>query len=93
MDNPKRKAAAALRYQKDVDQAPELLAAGYGEVANKILELAEQAGIPVREDPILAQALAGLQVGSEVPPELYLAAAEALIWAWQADQKLRDLGQ
>lgn len=87
----KRKAAAALSYNRGEQDAPEVIAGGYGEVAEKIIQLAEEAGIPVREDPILAQALAGLQVGSEVPPELYLAAAEALIWAWRADQKLRGL--
>lgn len=89
MDKPSRRAAAALRYNQDDQDVPEVVAGGYGQVAEKIIQLAEEAGIPVREDPILAQALAGLEIGSDVPPELYLAAAEALIWAWRSDQKLR----
>jgi flagellar biosynthesis protein len=82
-----------MRYNQGHQDAPELVAGGYGEVAEKIIQLAEEAGIPVLEDPILAQALAGLEVGSEVPPELYLAAAEALIWAWRSDQKLRGIAE
>lgn len=81
-----KKTASALKYEKG-ESVPTLIASGQGEIADKIIELAEEAGIPVRHDPILAGALSTLQLGSEVPPELYIAVAEALIWAWRLDQK------
>lgn len=83
MDEPKRQ-ATALSYDESV---PTVVATGQGEIADKILKIAEEAGVPVRSDPILAQALGSLEIGSEVPPELYIAVAEALIWAWRLDNK------
>ena len=73
--------AAALRYQKG-ETAPSLVASGRGHVADAILAAAEQAGIPVREDGPLVEALAHLELGDRVPPELYQAVAEALVWAY-----------
>lgn len=73
--------AAALRY--DGRTAPNLVAAGRGHVAEAILEAARQAGVPVREDAVLVQALATLELGTEIPPELYRAVAESLVWAYR----------
>lgn len=81
MDEPKKQ-ATALSYD---DSVPTIVATGQGEIADKILQIAEEAGVPVRSDPILAQALSSLELGTEVPPELYIAVAEALIWAWKLD--------
>ena len=74
--------AAALRYRKG-ESAPALVASGRGHVADAILKAAEEAGIPVREDAVLVEALAHLEVGDRVPPELYQAVAEALAWAYR----------
>jgi flagellar biosynthesis protein len=82
-DKPPGKRAAALRYQGE--GAPEVVAAGAGHVAARILEEARRAGVPVREDAALAEALAKLQLGTEIPPELYAAVAEALVWAYRLD--------
>jgi flagellar biosynthesis protein len=71
--------AAALRYEGT--GAPAVAAAGRGHLAERIVEVARAAGIPVREDRLLAEALAALELGSEVPEELYQAVAEALVWA------------
>jgi flagellar biosynthesis protein len=57
------------------------VAAGRGHIAEKIIEAAKEAGVPVREDQLLAEALAALDLGTEVPEELYRAVAEALVWA------------
>jgi flagellar biosynthesis protein len=76
---PERRSAAALRYEGT--GAPAVVAAGRGHLAEKIVEAARSAGIPVREDRLLAEALAALQLGTEVPEELYQAVAEALVWA------------
>ena len=76
--SPKR-SAAALRYTGV--GAPSVVASGRGHIAEKIIEAAREAGVPVREDRLLAEALAVLELGSEVPEELYRAVAEALVWA------------
>jgi flagellar biosynthesis protein len=70
-----------VRY--DGDDAPKLIAAGHGHVADRILALAREHGIPVREDPALAEALAQLEIDRDVPPELWRAVAEALLWAYR----------
>jgi flagellar biosynthesis protein len=71
---------AALRYTGD--GAPTVVAAGRGIVAATILEKARDAGVPVHKDPELADALAQLALGQEVPEELWAAVAEALAWAY-----------
>jgi flagellar biosynthesis protein len=83
-DRPRR--AAALRYTEGAE-APEILAAGAGDIARRIVEAAREAGVPVREDAALAEALARLAVGRLIPPELYVAVAEALVWAYRLDAK------
>ena len=83
-DRPRR--ATALRYTQD-SEAPEVVATGAGEIAKRILAAAEEAGIPVRTDPALVEALSKLDVGQAIPPELYIAVAEALVWAYGLDAK------
>ena len=81
--------AAALRYDRDAGGAPKVVAAGAGHLADRILALAREAGVPVREDAALADALARLQLDLDVPPELYAAIAEALVWAYSLDARAR----
>src|ERR671933_1028128 len=78
--------ATALRYTEGAE-APEVVATGRGEIAKKILAAAEDAGVPVRRDPALVEALSKLDVGRTIPPELYVAVAEALVWAYRLDAK------
>ena len=78
MRTPDRR-AAALRY--DGAGAPVVVAAGRARLAEKIADVAREAGVPVREDAELAAALAALDVGTQIPPELYAAVAEAIVWA------------
>lgn len=75
--------AIALRYSGT--GAPQVTASGQGHVAARILELAEASGVPVRRDPALVQALSTLELGREIPEELYLAVAEVLAWAYRLD--------
>ncbi|HYF26360.1 MAG TPA: EscU/YscU/HrcU family type III secretion system export apparatus switch protein [Baekduia sp.] len=82
---PPRK-AIALRYDRGSDAAPRVVASGAGEVAERILERAAAAGVPVREDPMLAQALAQLAVEAAVPEDLWAAVAEVLVWAYALDR-------
>jgi flagellar biosynthesis protein len=78
---PKPKRAAALRYEGK--GAPKVVATGRALVAERILEEARKAGVPVREDAAPAEALAGLELGQEIGEELYAAVAEALAWAYR----------
>lgn len=80
--------ALALGYDPDRDQAPRVLAAGGGDVADRILQAAAENGIPVREDPELLEVLAGLGVGEEVPPAAYQAVAEILAFIYRLEESL-----
>jgi flagellar biosynthesis protein len=89
-ERPRR--ATALRYTESSD-APEVVATGRGEIARKILEAAEEAGVPVRKDAALVEALSKLDVGQAIPPELYVAVAEALVWAYRLDARASKAGR
>ena len=89
MSLPDRKRATALSYNKGDNAAPKIVAKGQGLIAEKILDLAREAGVPIREDAALVNALASLDVGVEVPEDLYVAVAEALAWAYRLDSAAR----
>lgn len=80
-----RALAVALSYRRREDVAPRVTAAGSGPVAERILELAREEGIPLRQDPELVAALAALGLGASIPVELYDLIAEVLAWAYRAD--------
>ncbi len=93
-DTPRdRQTAVALSYRHGTDGAPRVRAAGHGDVAERILEIARREGIPLRADPDLAQALAVLDLDELVPPELYRVIAEVMAWAYRANGRyLLDAG-
>ena len=79
--------AAALRYRSEKDSAPRLTAKGSGAVAEKIIALARQQGIPIQEDPALIQVLAGLDLNQEIPASIYLVVAEILAFVYRLNGK------
>lgn len=81
-----RRRAIALHYEPGAP-SPRVTATGAGLVADRIIAAARAAGVPVREDPALAQALSALELDREIPPELWRAVAEALAWAYKLDAK------
>jgi flagellar biosynthesis protein len=83
--DPRERRAAALRYDAGSDASPRVVATGRGHVAARIIAEARAAGVPVRDDAALAEALASLDLGLNVPEELYRAVAEALAWAYRLD--------
>ncbi|MCB0877789.1 MAG: EscU/YscU/HrcU family type III secretion system export apparatus switch protein [Thermoleophilia bacterium] len=89
-DTPPDLEVAALGYEAGQDNAPKLIAHGRGHMAQRIMELAEQHDLPVRQDPTLVSILGALDVGAEVPPDLYGVIAEVLAWAYHADQEAAD---
>jgi flagellar biosynthesis protein len=87
--------ASALHYHPG-DDAPRVLAGGSGLVAERIIAAARASGVPVREDPALAEALAAIDLGDSVPEAMWSAVAEALAWAYRLDaevarRKTRDI--
>lgn len=71
MSRSKKNKAVALRYNVEEDLAPIVIASGYGEVAQRIIDIAEHQGIPVFRDDSAVSLLCMLEVGSNIPPELY----------------------
>ena len=79
-------AAVALQYEGE--GAPRVTAKGRGEVADRIRALAEQHGIPIHEDRDLVRLLARVDLGTEIPPALYVAVAKVLAFAYGLSGKL-----
>ena len=90
-EQPPRRRATALRYEQG-ERAPRVTATGVGLVADRILAAAREAGIPVRHDPALAEALGALELGDDVPQALWTAVAETLAWAYRLDAKASASG-
>ncbi len=85
----KEKIAVALRYDVD-DTAPKVVAKGRGKLAEVILELAREYGIPIKEDSKLVKELYKLEIESPIPEELYYSVAAVLAWAFKLNQKLKE---
>lgn len=85
MSDRKRK-AASLAYRPESDAAPRVTASGRGSVAERIVQVAREAGVPVHEDPALAEVLSKLDPGEEIPPETYRAVAEVLAFLYRVDR-------
>ncbi|MGI9952723.1 EscU/YscU/HrcU family type III secretion system export apparatus switch protein [Moorellaceae bacterium AZ2] len=83
----KLKKAVALRYTENEDTAPRVVASGRGPVADRIIETAQKSGVPVHRDPDLAEMLSHLDIGVQIPPELYRLVAEVLVFIYSLDQK------
>lgn len=81
-----RKYAAAVRYRPGVDRAPVVVAAGRGEIAEIIMKLAGEAGIPSHPEPALAQILSLLEPGTPIPEETYQLVASILVFIWSLDR-------
>ena len=78
-----RRAAVALKYNAATDTAPKITATGHGVVAENIIALARQKGVPVRQDPDLVQVLSQLDLRQEIPPSLYQVVAELLAFVYR----------
>lgn len=82
-----RQTAVALRYVSKEDDAPRVMAKGRGSLAERILQIARENGIPVHQDSDLVEVLVRLDVGQAIPPELYQAVAEVLAYIYRMNQK------
>ena len=77
--------AAALKYDPTQDDIPLLTAFGQGYVAEKIIAIAEQDRIPVLYDAALTEMLGKMNIGNEIPPELYAVVAQILVFVSESD--------
>ena len=82
--NKKTKTAVALEYNSN-EQAPKILATGRGYLAEKIIEKAKAADVPVHQDDSLAHTLSKLEIGEYIPRELYQVVAEVLLFVDRMD--------
>ncbi|AMD01826.1 EscU/YscU/HrcU family type III secretion system export apparatus switch protein [Halomonas chromatireducens] len=78
----KRRQAIALAY-RDGDDAPRVMAKGYGDMADRILAEAKRQGIYVHDAPELVALLMGLDLDERIPPMLYQTIAELLVWVYE----------
>jgi flagellar biosynthesis protein len=80
--------AVALQYGAN-NNAPMVVASGMGYMAEKIIEVAADNGVPIYEDNSLATVLTQLQLGREIPPELYQAIVEIYVYFLHFDPNAR----
>jgi flagellar biosynthesis protein len=83
----KNQLAVALHY--DRSGAPRVVAKGSGSIGEKIIEVARAHDIPIEENEVLAGALAQVELGDEIPAELYKAVAEVLIFVLRLSGRIR----
>ena len=82
---PKNKTAVALKESEGGKKVPKLAAAGRGTIAEKILQLAYDNDIKVREDSDLAELLASIEIDSPIPSEAFMAVGEILSYVYNAN--------
>ena len=80
-----KKTAVALEYELG-EQAPKVIATGQGRIAEKIIDVAKEANVPVHKDEKLARSLSVLDIWEYIPPELYSIVAEVLVFVDSMDR-------
>jgi flagellar biosynthesis protein len=79
--------ATALQYDPEMGGAPRVVASGQRKIAENILSEARKHNIPIHEDTALTAALASVNLGQEIPPELYMVVAEVLAYIYRVSGK------
>jgi flagellar biosynthesis protein len=85
----KRNYAVALHYGKD-DNAPRILAAGPGEIAKRIIEIAKENDVPLERNDSLVEILSKIDVGATIPTECFQAVAEIFAFLFRMDIAWRE---
>ncbi|MCX6076269.1 MAG: EscU/YscU/HrcU family type III secretion system export apparatus switch protein [Campylobacterales bacterium] len=81
------KKAAALRYDKEKENAPKVIAKGEGRTAENIIKIAELHNLPIRKDEDLIELLSKVELDKEVPEALYKAVAEIFSFIYKVTKK------
>jgi flagellar biosynthesis protein len=82
-DTDRERIAVALKYDREKDQAPRVVATGREKMADQIIAVAEAHGIEIRRDSDLAEILSKLDVDSLIPLEAYASVAEILSYLYR----------
>ena len=82
--------AAAISYDPAQHDVPILAAFGEGYLAQKIVEVAKESGVPILPDPSLASMLSRISVGDEISPEMYDAVAKVLVFVSEVDKSYAE---
>lgn len=90
MNMKKTPKAVALKYDRNADPAPRVVAKGRGHMAERIKQVARESGVPLMTDENLVQVLEALEVDHDIPPELYRAVAEVLVFVYRLNGALPD---
>ncbi|RZD16192.1 MAG: flagellar biosynthesis protein FlhB [Candidatus Acididesulfobacter guangdongensis] len=80
--------ATALKYDKDKNKAPVIVAKGKGKLAEKIKAIAKENNIPIIENKGLTEVLDKLEIYEEIPPELYKVVAHIFAFIYKLNNKL-----
>jgi flagellar biosynthesis protein len=89
MSEPDRPALAVALAYNESDSAPRVVAKGRGQIAQAIIERAQQAGVYVHESPELVALLMQVDLDERIPPQLYVAVAELLAWLYRIESGQR----
>jgi flagellar biosynthesis protein len=86
MKKQEQEKAVAIKYERGKDPTPKVTAKGRGVIAEKILAIARENNIPVRQDKLLLDALYKLDINEEIPEELYRVIAEVLAFVYRMNR-------
>ena len=84
-----KKAAVALKYEREKDPAPRIVAKGHGTIAEQIVKVAEESGVTIREDAELVDILGKLEIDSLIPLEAYAAVASILTYVYKTNDSAK----
>lgn len=84
-----RKSAVAIRYDRQNMPAPQIVAKGRGIVAERLIALARENGVPIVEDKLLVETLDKLNLNQEIPAELYQVVAEILVAIYKTETGIK----
>lgn len=79
--------AVALKYEKKKDNAPKVVAKGKGEIAQRIIKIAQEHELPIKKDEDLVELLTKIELDREIPPNLYKAVAEVFSFIYNITNK------
>ena len=85
-----RKKAVALRYNQQKEAAPRVIGKGMGALAERLVALAKEHGIPIHEDADLIEILSRLDLYEEIPPSTYVVVAEILAFIYRTNDQYRS---
>jgi flagellar biosynthesis protein len=82
--------AVAIRYDRDRENAPRVVAKGKGFVAEQLLAIARRHAVPVYQNQTVTQLLMAVELDREIPPELYQAVANVLAYVYRMDGRAAE---